>query len=141
MKLFGTHLKFSSTFHPQSDGQTKVVNRSLGNLPRCLVGDEPNTWNLVLATTKFAYNEAMNKSTGKSPFEVLHGGVPGLRIDLVSLPIDSRLAESPETFAKHIHDVRTDVQQKFAQSNENYKLIVNVHRRKLEFNEGDCVMV
>ena len=34
-------LQFSSSYHPQTDGQTEVVHRSLGNLQRCLVGDKP----------------------------------------------------------------------------------------------------
>ena len=96
---------------------------------------------LVLPTAEFAYNNAVNKSTGKSRFEVVHGVVPHLPIDLVSLPIDSRPTEFVETFTKHIHDVHDNVQQKIAQSNKNYKIAANVHHRKLEFNEGDYVMV
>ncbi|GJT00903.1 putative nucleotidyltransferase, ribonuclease H, partial [Tanacetum coccineum] len=38
-KMVNTQLNLSSVYHPQTDGQTKVVNGSLGNLLRCLVGD------------------------------------------------------------------------------------------------------
>ena len=62
-KQFGTQLKFSSAFHPQTDGQTEVTNRSLGNLLRCLVGDKPKNWDLILPIAEFAYNNSVNRST------------------------------------------------------------------------------
>ena len=39
--LMRTLLKFSTAYHPQIDGQTEEVNKSLENLLRCLVGDSP----------------------------------------------------------------------------------------------------
>ena len=56
----GTLLKLSTAFHPQTDGQTEVVNRSLGNLLRCLVGDHQGTLDLILPRAQFAYNNPVN---------------------------------------------------------------------------------
>ena len=61
------------TFHPQTDGQTEVVNRSLGNLLRCLVGENLRAWDFVLPNAEFAYNSSVNRTIGMSPFEIVHG--------------------------------------------------------------------
>jgi hypothetical protein len=66
--MVGTKLKFSTAYHPQTDGQTEVVNRSLGNLLRCLVNDHNRNWDLILPTAQFAYNSSINRSIGMSPF-------------------------------------------------------------------------
>jgi hypothetical protein len=63
MEKLGTNLNFSSTYHPQTDGKTEVVNRSLGNILRCLVSEHPKQWDQVLAQAEFAYNDSPNRST------------------------------------------------------------------------------
>ena len=139
-KLFGTQLKFSSAFHPQTDGQTEVTNRSLGDLLRGLVGDKPGNWDLVLPTAEFAYNNSVNRSTGKSPFEIVHGSTPRQPIDLMPIPLHTRTSESAESFAHHIHELHAEIRRKLALSTEQYKLSANTHRRFQSFNEGDFVM-
>ncbi|RVW76445.1 Transposon Tf2-12 polyprotein [Vitis vinifera] len=61
----GTQLKFSSSFHPQTDGQTEVVNRSLGNLLRCIVRDQLRKWDNILPQAEFAFNSSTNRTTAK----------------------------------------------------------------------------
>ncbi|GAA0172389.1 hypothetical protein LIER_26226 [Lithospermum erythrorhizon] len=46
-KFLRTNLDMSSAYHPQSDGQTEVANRVLGDLLRCLVGDNIKAWEKV----------------------------------------------------------------------------------------------
>jgi hypothetical protein len=75
-KKLGTNLAFSSAYHPQTDGQIEVVNRSLGDLLRSLVTEHHNSWDNVLPQAEFAYNDSVNRSTGKSPFEIVYGRQP-----------------------------------------------------------------
>jgi hypothetical protein len=75
-KKLGTDLSFSSIYYPQMDGQTEVVNRSLGKLLRSLVIEHHNQWDQILPQAEFAYNDSPNRSTGKSPFQILNGMQP-----------------------------------------------------------------
>ncbi|GKA11907.1 RNA-directed DNA polymerase [Tanacetum coccineum] len=79
----GFKLQFSSSHHPQTDGQTEVVNRSLGNLLRGLIGNNAKQWDLILPQAEFAYNRLVNRTIGKNPFEVVYGRNPVTPLDLV----------------------------------------------------------
>jgi hypothetical protein len=95
-KKLGTYFSFISSYHPQTNGQTEVVNRSLGNLLRSLVTEHLNQWDQILPQAEFTYNDSPNRSTGKSPFQILYGmqprGVAELR-DLEQSEIRSAGAE------------------------------------------------
>ena len=127
-KLFGTQLKFSSAFHPQMDGQTEVTNRSLGNLLRSLVGDKLGNWDLILPTAEFAYNSSVNRTTGKSPFEIVQGFNPNQPIDLVPLPLTARSSESTESLAHRLHELHAEIKRKIELNNNQYKLTADAHR-------------
>jgi hypothetical protein len=47
-KKLGTSLSFSSVYHPQMDGQTEVMNKSLGDLLRSLVTEHHSQWDHIL---------------------------------------------------------------------------------------------
>ena len=95
----GIKLKFSTAFHPQTDGQIEVVNRSLGNLLWCLVGEVNRNWDSILPTAQLAYNSSVNRSIGTSPFEVVHGCTPRKPLDLLPMSPHVRISESTEAFA------------------------------------------
>ncbi|PKI77049.1 hypothetical protein CRG98_002552 [Punica granatum] len=75
-KMVNTQLNFSTAYHPQTDGQIKVVNRSLGNLLRGLVGEHMKSWDQKLSPAEFTHNHAVNRSTGFSPFQVVYSVTP-----------------------------------------------------------------
>ncbi|KAI5317165.1 hypothetical protein L3X38_036872 [Prunus dulcis] len=129
---------FGIIFHEVSnDGQTEVVNHSLGDLLCCLVGDKPGNWDFLLHVAKFAYNNSVNRSTGKSPFEVVHGYSPRSPVDLVALPVAARALDSATSFAEHIRQRHDYVRRQISLHIDVYKLVANAHRCQQEFQEGD----
>lgn len=76
----------SSAYHHQSNGQTEVTNRSLGDMLRCLVGDDIKSWDSILCQAEFAHNHVVNRSTKFSPFRVIYGFIACGPIDLGVAP-------------------------------------------------------
>ena len=96
---FDTSLNFNSTSHPQTDGQMEVVNQTLGNLIRCLSREKPKQWDLTLAQVEFAYNNMLNRSTGKTPFQVVYCQPLRYALDLVPL---CNNPDFPRPFSRYI---------------------------------------
>ncbi|CAL8994908.1 unnamed protein product [Prunus brigantina] len=71
--MMDTRLKRSTAFHPQTDGQTEVVNRTMVHLLRGYNSKHPRTWDESLPYLQFAFNRAIHGSTLKSSFERLTG--------------------------------------------------------------------
>jgi hypothetical protein len=68
-----TQLAFSTTYHPQTDGQTKRVNKVLEDMLRMHVMHRPKQWEEYLPLVEFTYNNGYQESLKMSPFEALYG--------------------------------------------------------------------
>ena len=75
-KMSGTQLKMSSAYHPQTDGQTEVVNRCIEQYLRCFTYQQPHKWHSFLPWAEFWYKTTYHTSTGMTPFQALYGRPP-----------------------------------------------------------------
>lgn len=75
-KLAGVALHMSSSYHPQSDGQTERLNQSMETFLHCFVNSCPSKWSSWLAFAEFWYNFSPHSAIGRSPFEALYGYLP-----------------------------------------------------------------
>ena len=68
--FLGIKHRLSTTFHPQTDGQTKRLNSNMEAYLQVFVNFKQNDWVRLLSMAEFAYNNAKNASTGHTPFEL-----------------------------------------------------------------------
>ena len=86
MGKVGTKLLFSTTCHPQTDGQTEVVNRTLSSLLRVVIKKNIKSWEECLPHVEFAYNRVVHSTTQQSSFKVVYGFNPLTPLDLLPFP-------------------------------------------------------
>ena len=92
--LSGTKLRMSTLYHPQTDGQTEVLNRTLEQYLRCFVHDTPSQWSQFLSLTEWCYNTVVHSAPSVTPYEATYGKPPPL---LVSYLKDSSSVEAVDT--------------------------------------------
>ena len=74
-RLNSTSFNFSSSYHPQTDEQSEVVNRTLKMYLRCFTSYNPKVWLKWLTWAEYCYYTSW-PSTIRTPFEVVYGRLP-----------------------------------------------------------------
>ena len=140
-KLLGTTLDMSSAYHPQSDGQTEVVNRSLDNLLHCLVGDAIKSWDSKLPQAVFAHNHSTNWSTCLCPFQVIYETIPRGPVSLSTLPDLTHSHGDATSFVKNLAHVHSETVANLEAATAKYTSAANKRCRRMIFDIGDLVWV
>ncbi|MCO5574990.1 hypothetical protein L7F22_028787 [Adiantum nelumboides] len=127
-------LRFSSSYHPQTDGQSEIVNSAVLDLLKCYVSDNPAQWEHYLPLVEFAYKTTIHSSTDKAPFEV----VEGARKPPPMVKVMDDVFEA-DKFVEDLDLACQQVQQTIQKAQEKQKKAADKHRRRLHFSEGDWI--
>jgi hypothetical protein len=83
----GTSLAMSTSYHPQTDGQTENSNKTLETILRSTVNFEQTDWDHHLTAAELAVNNSKNATTGYTPFFLVHGYEMRMPLDAAIAPL------------------------------------------------------
>jgi len=135
----GTKLLFSTTCHPQTDGQSEVVNRTLSTMLRAILKKNLKMWEQCLPHVEFAYNRSVHSTTKMCPFQVVYGFMPRAPIYLLPLPSSKKVNFDAKERADLILKMHEITKANIENMNEKYKITGSQGRKKITFEPGDLV--
>ncbi|KAL5775263.1 hypothetical protein ACOSP7_012820 [Xanthoceras sorbifolium] len=124
-KLQGTELKMSSRYHPQTDGQTEVVNRILEQYLHCFTADQPTKW-----------IDCLHSTTKMTPFEVVYGTPPPTLLPYVP---GTTQVQAVEEYLSNRTTVLKELKRNLTLAQERMKKQADRGRREVQFEVGDFV--
>jgi RNase H-like domain found in reverse transcriptase/Reverse transcriptase (RNA-dependent DNA polymerase)/Integrase zinc binding domain/Chromo (CHRromatin Organisation MOdifier) domain/Retroviral aspartyl protease len=137
-KQFQTKLHFSTAFHPETDGQTERMNRTVEETLRHYVSPNHTDWDTHLPMIEFAINNALQLATSQTPFYMNTGFHP-----LTPLSHHQQAASNPHATAVRVA-WQTRVQlatEKLKNAQNRQKQLLDNKRRDVTFKVNDKVLL
>lgn len=141
---YGIGIKLSSAHHPETDGQTEIVNKALKNYLRSYINYAQDDWVDWLPDAEFAANNFVNQSTGMTPFFANHGYHPrtGAEPPGTYEGTTNVEMEAADKIVERAEAIRIWLQDQLAWAQEEYERYANTHRQPHpEYRIGDQVYV
>ena len=134
--LHGFEFLMSSAFHPQTDGQSEVVNRCLKTYLRCMCGDHSKEWSLWLPLAEWWYNIHFHNAIQFTPYEVVYNQPPPLHLPyLPGYSINTVVDRSLQRREGMIRDFKFQL----TRAQTRMKQQADLHRSERQFLIGDRV--
>jgi len=137
-------LTMSSGYHPQTDGQTERMNRTLEEMLRAFCGtiDMQHRWEDYLPLAEFQYNNSVQTSTSFTPFYLNSGQHPHTPASLTAgADAVTMRVPSAETWLKAMDEALAAAKAAMERAQATQALYYNRHRRPVEYSVGDQVYV
>eukprot|EP00253_Pinus_taeda_P012371 PITA_12371 len=130
----GTQLAHSSSYHPQSDGKTEIVNKCLEGYLRCFVYDKQTQWVKWLPLAEWWYNTSFHTATKMTPFMALYGYQPP---SITSYLRENSKVQAVEHHIEHQQQVLQLLKDNLMLAQNRMKQKVDQHRSERNFDVGD----
>lgn len=135
-KSMGTTLRFSTSYHPQFDGQTERVNQCVEAYLRCMVFQEPRDWHKWLPTAEWWYNTSYHTSLQVTPYEALYGVHPPQNGEQA---IPGNVTEEIRITAQQREELMLRLKDNLLRAQNRIKKFADRLRSERSFQEGDMV--
>ncbi|GJU15787.1 putative reverse transcriptase domain-containing protein [Tanacetum coccineum] len=136
-RALGTCLDMSTTYHPQTDGQSERTVQTLEDMLRACVIDFGGSWDAHLPLTKLSYN-SYHTSIKCAPFEALYG--QKCRSPVVCAKVSESQMIRPE-IVQETTDKIFQIKDKLKAARDRQKSYADNRRKPLEFFVGDNVLL
>jgi transposase InsO family protein len=131
-----TQLRFSSAYHPQTDGQTERVNQILEDMLRSCALQYGRSWDKSLPYAEFSYNNSYQESLKIALLEMLYGR--RCQTPLFWNETGEQKVFGPDILQEAEKQVRK-VRENLRVAQSRQKSYANHRRRELSFKVGDFV--
>ncbi|UYV71623.1 hypothetical protein LAZ67_8003894, partial [Cordylochernes scorpioides] len=105
MKMCKVKHCFTTSYHPQTNGLTERLNRTLINMISMYVNTDQKNWDEILPFITHAYNTTIQETTGYSPFFLLFGREPMSLLDDENIPTDSNMDDYDEYIENYLDKI------------------------------------
>jgi hypothetical protein len=133
------NIVISTTCHPQTDGQTEVVNHTLSTMLWAILKYNLKLWEECLLHIEFAYNRSVHSTTKVSPFQVVYGFNPCAPIDLFPLQPSKTTCFDASQQSEFILKMHETTKLNIEKMNEKYQITGSKGQREVKLEPGDLV--
>ena len=134
----GTTLNMSTTYHPQTDGQSERTIQTLEDMLRSCVIDFKGNWDDHLPLVEFAYNNSYHTSIKAAPYEALYGRK--CRTPVCWFDVGEKRELGPELIQQTSAKIDT-IRERMKAAQDRQKSYADLKRRPMEFQVGDRVLL